>query len=249
MKAVYQRDLTILPSMCDAQGLLGVPNTFALFMDVATEHAEVLGVGMNDLMPRGLFWLTVRTKFRFYRRPAMTERVTAVTWPETPERSRCNRDYALRRGDEVLIEGKTEWMVMNMKTGRLFPADSVFPNDLDLEEARVLPAPFMRMDENFDGAEELGTYVVRSTDIDVGGHMNNAAYVRAIAGAFSSDDWKALDIHEMEVAFRAPCFEGETLLVQRRQAGDQTEIKLSRDGKSIVLARWNRVPHPKGDCA
>ena len=44
MQGYYERALTILPSMCDATAKLGVPNAFALFMDVATEHAERDGV-------------------------------------------------------------------------------------------------------------------------------------------------------------------------------------------------------------
>ena len=47
IQGYYERPLTILPSMCDATAKLGVPNAFALFMDLATEHAERLGIGMN----------------------------------------------------------------------------------------------------------------------------------------------------------------------------------------------------------
>lgn len=237
MKGFYEREMTVLPSMCDADGLLGIPNAFALFMDLATEHAEVLGIGFRDLWPKGLFWLTARTKIRFYRRPRMVETVALRTWPETPERSRCNRDYRMERGGEVLIEGKTEWMVMNMKTGRLHPADSVFPEGLELLPDRVLPEPFLRMADDFCDAEDLGTYLVRSTDIDIGGHMNNAAYVRAIAGMFSTEAWRALAVREMEMAYRTPCYEGDALLLQRRRSEDTTELRLSRDGKTIALAQ------------
>jgi len=237
MRGYYERPLTILPSMCDATAKLGVPNAFALFMDLATEHAETLGIGMNGLMKQGLFWLTVRTRIRFIDRPALTETVTLRTWPEKPERSRCNRDYAILRGDRIIVAGKTEWMIMNLKTNRLHPVDGVFPADLEILEDKVLPEPFARMTDDFDGADSLGSYTVRSTDIDLGGHMNNAAYVRAIAGAFSSKEWQAMDIREMEVAFRSPCFEGETLEIQRRANDAGTDVRLSRDGKTIVLAR------------
>lgn len=237
MRGYYERPLTILPSMCDATARLGVPNAFALFMDLATEHAETLGIGMNGLMKQGLFWLTVRTRIRFIDRPALTEAVTLRTWPEKPERSRCNRDYAILRGDRIIVAGKTEWMIMNLKTNRLHPVDGVFPADLEILEDKVLPEPFARVTDDFDGADSLGAYTVRSTDIDLGGHMNNAAYVRAIAGAFSSKEWQAMDIREMEVAFRSPCFEGDTLEIQRRTTDAGTDVRLSRDGKTIVLAR------------
>ena len=237
MKCEYSRSLTVLPSMCDASGRLGVPDTFALFMDIATEHAEQLGIGMNGLMKQGLFWLTARTRVRFHRHPAMVETVTARTWPEKPERSRCNRDYVLEANGEILAEGKTEWMIMNLKTGRLYPTDSVFPEDLELLEDRVLPGPFMRMSDDFTDLDDFGSYTVRSTDIDLGGHMNNAAYVRAIAGAFSASAWQEMDIHEMEVAFRAQCYEGSVLRIQRRAGEAGTEVRLSCDGKTVVLAR------------
>ena len=237
MKAYYARELTILPSMCDSAGKLSVPNAFSLFMDVATEHAERLGIGMDRFAERGLFWLTVRTRLRFIRRPAMNEVVTASTWPETPERSRCNRDYRLEANGETLIEGKTEWMIMNLSTGRLFPVDGVFPADMEVPDARVLEEPFMRMTDDFAEADAIGGYTVRSTDIDVGGHMNNAAYVRAIAGLFTAKAWQEMNIREMEVAFRAPCFEGNALMAQKRRNGDAIEIRLSHEGKTIVLAR------------
>ena len=237
MKCVFSREMMILPSQCDFSGRLGVPDAFGLFMDIATEHAEALGIGTRVLMERDLFWLTSRTRARFLKRPRMTETVTVSTWPETPERSRCNRDYVIERGGEVLVEGKTEWMVTNLKTGRLHPADSVFPEGLELETRRVLPEPFMRLNEDFTGAEDVGTYVVRSTDIDLGGHMNNVAYLRALAGAFSAEAWRAMDVHELEAAYRRPCFEGDELLLQRRDAADGVELRFSREGVTVLTAR------------
>ena len=36
MKGYYSWDLTVLPGSCDSAAKLGVPDTFALFMDAAT---------------------------------------------------------------------------------------------------------------------------------------------------------------------------------------------------------------------
>ena len=237
MKCMDSKEIVVLPSLCDFEGRLSVPAAFGLFMDAATEHAEKLGFGMSALMPRGLFWLTVRSKVRFYRRPAMTEKVTVTTWPETPERSRCNRGYAIEQGGNVLVEGRTEWMVMDLNRNRLVPTDTVLPGDLDISERRVLNDPFLRLSEDFSDAEDLGTFTVRSTDIDVGGHMNNAAYIRALAAAFTSGEWRDLNIRELEASYRTPCFEGETLKIQKREADNHIDIKFSRDNKSIFIAR------------
>ena len=117
--SVFEKEMKILPSVCDGTGRLSIPDTFALFMDMATEHADALGIGLKDLAKDDLFWLTVKTKVRFLKRPKMGDTVLVSTWPEAPQLLRCNRDYAVSADGETILAGKTEWAVMNMKTGKL----------------------------------------------------------------------------------------------------------------------------------
>ena len=236
MEIKYTKELTILPSLCDSSARLGIPDTFALFMDAATEHACALGCGIDVLGPRGLFWLTVRTRVRFYRRPAMLERVSVSTWPEAPERMRTNRDYTIEQGGELLAAGKTEWTVLDQSTGRLYPMSGVFTPEPDSLPAPVWEDPFTRM--RGEALEELARRPLRSTDIDLGAHMNNVAYLRSLASAFSCRDWQALNIRELEIAYRAPCYEGETLIWQMRDEGGALSLRGAKeDDTTAVLAR------------
>ena len=232
--SVYEREMKIPLSVCDWTGRLSVPDTFALFMDIATEHADELGSGLKDLAKDGLFWLTVKTKVHFGKRPKMGDTVTVSTWPEPPSHLRCNRDYAVSRGGETILTGKTEWAILDTKTGRLQEAKDVYPPELVLTDRRAIPEPFARL--RASGEEEtVGTYTVRSTDIDVGGHMNNAAYVRAFAGLLDSAQWNSTVFSDMEVHFRSQCFEGDTLTFKRSAAenGVLTQAYLP-DGRIAV---------------
>ncbi len=237
MEAVLTKDLTILPSICDSSAALSVPDTFALFMDIATEHARDLGCGLDALGTQGLFWLAVRTRVRFYRRPKMLERVTLTSWPAPPGKLRADRSYTLRRGDERLIDGKTEWTILDQNTGRLHPMAGVFSPDIAFRAEPVWDEPFTRMRD--EELPEFARYTVRSTDIDLGAHMNNAAYVRALAGSFSGEAWQGMDVRELEIAYRAPCYEGDTLVWQKREEEDGALALRAAlpDGKTIVLAR------------
>lgn len=237
MNRLFSYDLTILPSVCDSTGRLSVPGTFALFMDIATAHAETLGVGLRAMAQRRLFWLTVRTRIRFFRRPSMAETVTVETFPEEAGKVRCNRDYRLRSGDELLAAGKTEWAILDTATGRPHPVQGVFPTDLEPEIPPVWDDPFSRIAEDFSGASRLADYTVVSTDIDIGGHMNNAAYIRALAGLFSTEAWNAMEIREMEVVYRAPCFAGSVIATERREIPGGMELRMSAEGKTVLLAR------------
>ncbi len=231
------KELTVLPGMCDSAATLGVPDTFALFMDIATEHACALGNGIDVLSSRGLFWLAVRTRVRFFRRPKMLERVTLSTWPESPGKLRANRDYIIEQGEAPLVAGKTEWTVLDTASGRLHPMADVFASgDAALPEP-VWDEPFTRMPD--DGLDEFARYTVRSTDIDLGGHMNNVAYIRALASLFSCEAWQGARIRELEIAYRSACYEGDTLVWQRHIAEDGSVALRAAldDGKTIALAR------------
>ncbi|MBQ9459357.1 MAG: hypothetical protein IJU66_05430 [Oscillospiraceae bacterium] len=232
----YEKEMTILPSVCDSSARLGVPDTFALFMDVAAEHAGALGCGIDALAPRGLFWLTVHTRVRFFRRPKLLERVTLTTWPEPPGRLRADRDYTLTQGGAALAAGKTEWAVLDTASGRLHPMKDVFAPDFAFCSDVVWDEPFTHMAD--EPLAEFARGTVRSTDIDLGGHMNNAAYVRALAALFSREQWQSMEPRELEIAYRASCYEGDTLCWQKREEGDALLLRAALpDGKTIVLAR------------
>ena len=234
---VYEEELKVTPGFADARGLLGVPDTFRAFMDMAAIHAELIGVGFDAMAKRDMFWLTVKTRIDFIKRPRMGQGVLLRTWPEKPERARGNRSYEMILNGETAAAGKTEWAVINVKTNRLCPLAGVYPEELTFTGECACPEPFAKVDDDFSEGDEAFTYRVVSTDIDVGGHMNNAAYVRALFAAFSNAELENMDIARMDVIFRAPCYEGDELKVWRRAEADGFAMKMEREGKPAILAK------------
>lgn len=236
MEAQMTREMIVLPSVCDREKQLSIPDVFAQFMDLATLHAEQLGVGPDAMLARGLFWITVKTKVHILRRPRMLETVTLFTRPLVPERVRAIREYRMTSGEELLAEGKTEWAVIETATGKLCPMTGIFPAALKLAAQAQYDAPFARMKPDFSDAQTVGVYQVRATDIDLGGHMNNVAYLRAVLGVLSGEALAALPQQEIEISFRTPCFEGDVLTIRRRETETGCELAaLLPDGKSAVL--------------
>ncbi|MBR3258861.1 MAG: hypothetical protein IKF96_07725, partial [Eggerthellaceae bacterium] len=221
--------------MCDDTGRLGIPAMLDLFMDVATTHAIHMGCGWPQMAPRHLFWLTVKTKAIIDERPRMGETFTIRTWPESPDKMRCNRSYEISQAGKILVRAKTEWAVLDTAAGTLAPVTTVYPEGLEFP-AGVCPEPFVRVVDRFDGVEPFATYTVRSTDIDVGHHMNNVAYSRAALGSFSCAELAALNIHEVDCIFRNQCFEGDVLTVQKKAAdAGGLDIRLATPEKTIFL--------------
>ena len=236
MEQVFERPYIVAPSLCDFDGRLSIPGAFALFMDLATEQAEILGVGLSAMQSKSRFWLTVKTKIVFDERPAMSEEVRLLTWPEKPGPLRCNRSYEVWRGGRRVIAGRTEWAVLNTETGALTPSRDVFPEGLDYVRGSALEESFARIPDRFDGVP-FAEYRVRSTDIDLGGHMNNAAYPRALFGAFSVRELREKPVRCVDLIFRSPCHEGDLLSFQKAEENGRLDIRMSRGEETVLLGR------------
>lgn len=233
-----EKKYVIPVSICDNQAKLSYPGIFDIFMDMATDHAAQLGIGGNALKEKGCFWVATKTMVKIRRRAEMLSEATAVTWPEKPGNIRCNRYYTIEQDSEVIIEGKTEWTILSIESGRPVKTADVYPKDLVHLEDVVCDTPFSRVSADFSDCEEIASHKVVSTDIDLSQHMNNVAYIRAFLSAFSCKELEDMNITELEISYRTQCFEGETLSLRMRKSEDFTELgAVKEDGKCAAVLR------------
>ena len=230
------RDLKILPSLCDGNSLLSIPSALDIFQDSATLHASRFDIGPEGMERRNYFWVLTKMRIHINRMPSMLDDVLPNTWIQAPERASCERDFSVTSGDELLLYGKSMWAVISRDSGRLVPMADLYP-ELDFCIAPPDDRPFMRLSRKFDDCEEIGRHVVTSTEIDLGGHMNNVNYVRAMLSCFSSDELRSMDISELEINYISQSFEGDELVFVRRDTEEGTEIEaISSEGKAVFAA-------------
>ena len=173
----------------------------------------------------------------------MTEVVQAETFMGPGRGPKAARYYRLTKEDEVLAEGKTDFVAMNLQAGQLVRISDFFPDQDAITEALAgrdlpLPEPAPRISPDFSDEAVLGSYRVTSTDIDLGGHMNNVAYLRALMSFFSTEKQKEMAISDVDIAYRQQCFEGELLEIRCRSLDSCLEIAmLKEDASPAVLVR------------
>ena len=239
MENTAVREFLVPTSGCDAGGRLGIDSVFDIFMDMAALHAEQLGVGYRDMLACRCIWVAVRTRVRLYARPGLGEAITAETWPGKAGPAKMDRFCRLSQGGRVLAEGRTEWGVQDVDTGLVRRTSSFpYPTGLICRPERVCGEPFRRfVDADPAGLAPVCEYTVRSTDIDLGRHMNNVAYLRMLLGTFSTEELEGLDFSEVELFYRRACFEGERLRVLRRREGQDLLFQVARPtGETAVHA-------------
>lgn len=242
MKNRYEKNYTIGPSDCDHTSRMGMPAAFEAFMDIASEHAELLNIGVTFMKETGLFWLTAKTRVHIYKSPRMEQKIVIETWPLKPRGIQEIRDYRIRsESGEVFAEGKTQWAMLDTKSGELIRMEDLFPGEFEFAEEKVLDEPFMRVKDDISDCEEIGSYTVRSVDIDLGGHMNNSAYVRALFGVFSTRELNAMKISDCEVSFKKTCYEGDVLRFFKRTTDGGTEVVVkNKNNETAILAVFRK---------
>ena len=118
--------------------------------------------------------------------------------------------------------------------------EELFPEDFEFAEEKVLDDPFLRVRDDVSDCEEFGSYTVRSVDIDLGGHMNNSAYVRALFGAFSTAELDAMKIKDCEVSFKKTCYEGDVLRFFKRTTDKGTEVVVKNNSETAIIAVFRK---------
>ena len=239
-RGIFEKQIVVTPDYCDAAAQLSPLAAFTIFQGIAAEHAEEIGVGGAAMAEKGEFWLTVHCRVDFLQPAVWMQTLTAATWPEPCDSRavRCFRSYTLQQEGRPIAVGRTQWAILGPEKKLVPFGQSGFPADFPFSSQTGITDPPTRFADDLPEEALLRRYTVRSTDIDMGRHMNNVAYVRVILDCFSAAQLASGTISSMEVHYAAPCFEGEELAVYGRQEGDvfRVAIKKADTGKAAVLA-------------
>ena len=235
MECEYRKHTIVELSRCANDSRLSVPAVFEAFQDIAVEHAEILGLGAEAMTKRGLFWITAKTKVQIHKRPKLLTPITVETWPCLPGPVRADRCYRIMEGEECVAEGRTEWAVLEIPELKVHRLGDLYPDGMKLSDRVLLPEHFRRVSEDTSDCTERRSIQVPSTDIDLGGHMNNIAYIREMLGTYSTAELREMQIRGVEVCFRQSCYEGEVLRVFERKTENGREILMKKENGSSAF--------------
>ena len=78
---IFTRKTLVDATHVDRWGRMRPASLLEVMQETAGDHAALLGVGREQLDPRGLFWAIVRQTIEIHRLPGIGETVLAETWP------------------------------------------------------------------------------------------------------------------------------------------------------------------------
>ena len=191
---------------CGADAVLKLNCMLDYFQDIAACHADLLGIGMKDLLNLHQLWVLSRLRLRFRRYPKLGENLTVMTYPTGLNRLFATRQYQLiaENGDRI-VEATSFWIVIDDAKFRPVKPFKMLGEFADRNSDK--PRFFTELDkipEPETPMETLLEYQVLHSNIDLNRHLNNAFYGSYIVDTLGKLSGKLCHPKELQINFLLP---------------------------------------------
>jgi acyl-ACP thioesterase len=182
---IIQEKFRLRFSAVDPSDRLALAPTLDLFQEIASDHAEDLGVGREAMSVTGQVWILSRISVQWDRRPKWRDSLTVRSWPRGSDKLFALRDYDIRDGeDRPLVRGRSGWIILDLEKRRPLRPQAIMENlprneGLDALTDGPVSLSFPEGGENGSPVKAGERRAVYS-DIDYNGHVNNTRYIEWI---------------------------------------------------------------------
>jgi len=205
--------------------------------NIATDHANSFGLGGDKMVADyGAVWMMARMYVRLSRPIANGDELRLTTWHRGADKTAVvNRDFDIFAGDERIGEAVISWVIVDVALRKLVKplaltivADSPVPCVVkDIVPGKIKPPEYM--------TQEM-TRIVRYSDTDLNGHMNNTKYVDIACDAVQYEKLTGKFISEVQINYMQECFPGEELMISR---GEQDGLEYVRGADKEGKVRFD----------
>ena len=210
---------------------------FARCIEVATDHANTLGIGFEHLIESGHTWVLSRMSVQILRLPGVNEPYSITTWIESINRSFSERMFAVTDAQgSVCAYARSTWVVLNIQSRTLGDISAIITRPDALISDRTIPmAPARRQRPLPADAPEIYGHTFKYCDLDSNLHVNTVRYVELLLNAFSPEFHASHPIGRLDVAFQRECHYGEHSSLAAIESPDGTyEAEIRVDGEPRV---------------
>ena len=227
----------------DVLGRLRPQTLFAYLLDAASNHAQGSVFGYEALSALNLKWVMVKLQLVIRQQPRWGDQVTIETWGKRIERLYTLRDFAVSAASgESLVSGTSAWLIVDQRRG--FPqrwdarSESVPWQDAERDE---LQTNLEKVPE-LQAGQQVATYRVHFSDIDVNRHVNASRYLQWIIDSHSEEHLEACELASGDISFLSEALQHDEVVVfsEERAGKELCSVRRISDGKELCRAelRW-----------
>ncbi len=217
----YTRRYFLTAGECNPQAVMPVTLLASKVIEVATFHANDLGVGYARLVADGLAWVLSRLSVDMERWPGVNEEYSVTTWIENFNRHFSERNFEITDASGARLGGvRSVWMAINVRERRA--ADIEMLGSLrESISSKVCPVERMtRFLPVADGDALVGNYRFRYCDCDFNRHVNTLRYIELMLNQWDMAYFDSHEVKRFDIAFMHEARFGTDVEVRIADAGD-----------------------------
>lgn len=221
----------------DAQGRMPMWLIISRAIEIATEHANILGIGYARLLECGIGWVLTRMTVEMTRYPRINEEYTISTWIEGINRLYSDRCFAIcdAAGNEIGYL-RSMWVAIDIAKRTASDLTQLGTESLPLSD-RKCPVVATRKLPPIGSDVEKREYCFKYSDLDFNRHVNTVQYVKHILNQWSLDFFDHHRIHRFEIGFHQECHIGEVVEICKEEKSPLAyQCEIQKAGTRAVAA-------------
>ncbi len=225
----------------DAEGRMPLTLVTERVIEVATEHANALGIGYDALIKENIGWVLSRLSIEMVRYPVINEGYTLSTWIESYNRHFSERNFVMTdSAGRVMGYMRTVWVGMDYASRSVADLTKLERVPFPVPDVPCPIAKTPRIPALGAGAD-CESYTFRYRDLDFNRHVNTVRYLDLILNHWSLDHYDHNVAARFDIMFHRECHYGQTVDLRVAAGPDSCpgsicEIALP-DGTRAVAAR------------
>ena len=224
----------------DFEGEIKPSSILGILQEIATEHAEEMGLGYADLIQSGYIWVLSKIFVSIETRPKILDTVEVSSWPHSPGKAVFDRSFLVKdTKGEICLRSYSRWCILKASNFRIMPT-SQFPNRI----GQFIETPSIEFNDwNIPSIKPEGSadYKIRiaNSEYDRNCHVNNTKYADYIFNCFHIEELKKLQIKSFQFHYLKQSYEGEVLSFYRQKVEEDVYIVegIRNDSEKVVSAR------------
>lgn len=258
MQPFLEKKYFLSASDSNAEGELSLTSLTTNIIDIATDHANSLGIGNPSMTDMKAGWILSRLTIDLKKTPVVNTHYVLKTWIEDFNRHFSTRCFSVASDEgEIYGYARSIWLVIDAISHKnLGLSHFNLPEDMILGEKAPIPLqekhfPIVSPDsDEVSGKAITAThspflYTFKYCDLDFYRHVNTVRYVTILLNQFSLEEYDTTRVSRIELSFLHEAsygMETELLRSDSREIPMLSSFQLNdkADGKALLFARVKR---------
>ncbi|MGE4276893.1 MAG: acyl-[acyl-carrier-protein] thioesterase [Lawsonibacter sp.] len=234
MSSYYEHRVRLTGMDADGRGICKASALLNHLQVAAAFAAEAGGFNREKLINGyGAFWMLARSWFRLDRPLRWEEPITIRTWHRGAKTAMMYRDYDILVDGQLVGESVSGWVLANVNSRRLMRLSSVaeLAETDGGELCKSITLNKLRCPERM---HEVERRLMRYSDTDINGHVNNIRYADFACDAMELDKLgEDRFLASMQIGYLAECRPGDRILLETGEQEEGHYVRgLDENGKS-----------------